>query len=115
MWENVSFSSSKQEAIIRQLYAELTIGKAMLKPEVHHEKEQDLVYICGLFQESKEIIIPLIKGSSITMNQITAIQTLLLQRHEALKTTLALIDDDSTTVYYSLTPGPPQEIRTSNV
>lgn len=28
-WEDVSFSSLKQEAVIRQLYLELTVGNSM--------------------------------------------------------------------------------------
>jgi len=112
MLENVSFTSSKQEAVVRQLYTELTIGRSVSESEVHREKELDLIYLTGRFQESTEIIIPLIKDSSISMKHIHAIQRRLLHKHNASKTTLAFIDDDSTTVYYSLSPGPPEPMKT---
>lgn len=57
----------------------------MLEPEVHHEKELDLIYLTCKSHESREIIIPLIKDSSVTMNHIAAIQKLLLQKHGASK------------------------------
>ena len=57
----------------------------MSESEVHREKELDLIYLTGRFQESTEIIIPLIKDSSISMKHIHAIQRRLLHKHNASK------------------------------
>ena len=63
----------------------MVTGKGVVEPEVHHEKEFDLIYVTGQIEESREIILPLIKDSSISMNHISAIQKQLFQKHGVLK------------------------------
>lgn len=114
--ENISFDSPKQKAMITQLYKDLKFAKLVEDLEVHQFKDLPLIYITGMVAQFREIFIPLATDETVTMNRFSTLHNELLSKHEASRLTLALMDADSTTVYFCLTPGllPPTNSQTES-
>ena len=94
------------------------------------DSSSSLVYFTGFIGEDKELYIPLGTDETITMSQVALVQEELLQKHNVkrfciilicvgdyniyhlFRLTMAFMEGDSTTVYFSFTPGflPPNEV-----
>ncbi|KAI9562568.1 hypothetical protein GHT06_010022 [Daphnia sinensis] len=113
--ENAVFRSLKQKALTLQLYKDLRYVRAFDDVKMHQVDELDLVYLTGHLPENneQEVFFPLAADEAISLNRIAIIQNHLLHHHNLKRLTLALIDADSTTVYFCITPGllPPSEVE----
>ncbi|KAK4025243.1 uncharacterized protein LOC116926076 [Daphnia magna] len=113
--ENAVFLSLKQKALTLQLYKDLRFVRGFDDLKIHQVDELNLVYLTGHLPENneQEVFFPLAADEAISLNRIAVFQNHLLQHHNSKRLTLALIDADSTTVYFCITPGllPPSELE----
>ncbi|EFX67900.1 hypothetical protein DAPPUDRAFT_330607 [Daphnia pulex] len=114
--ENIIFRTPKQKALVLQLYKDLKFVRGNEDVKIHQFDELDLVYITGYLPDAErqqEILLPLAADEAISMKKIGEVQKCLFHRHKSSRLTLALMDSDSTTVYFGVTPGllPPSDLE----
>lgn len=127
-WSRIRFTTDRQRAIIQQLVLDLrhgsiflpfslgsesnvvswtAIGKGIQDLLCHQNPDLDLVYVTGRLpnRSGTEVFVPLASDQSFTTAAISCLQTHLLDQHKTCNFTFSLMDEDSTTVYYRVTPG----------
>jgi len=106
-WSRIRFTTDRQRAIIQQLVLDLRHGKGIQDLLCHQNPDLDLVYVTGRLpnRSGTEVFVPLASDQSFTTAAISCLQTHLLDQHKTCNFTFSLMDEDSTTVYYRVTPG----------